>query len=197
MHPPANVAPVDLWTRLTQTPRPHKDFKFPRAGVDHSVRLVVLTEQELMSCRANADRFAKEQLKERQSFGDANLGYGEIYKNECVVQLVCASCRDVNGQNIASRAFPNADMARAHLTSDEFAVLFNAYCDFQTESGPLISSMTPEEMDAWIDRLAEGASRVPLAQLSSVAKEDLLMHLVSKLSKSPTDSTSPGSQPSE
>ena len=57
--------------------------------------------------------------------------------------------------------------------------------------------MTVPTMDAWIRRLQEGASGVPLAQLSLEALRDLLMHSVSLLATSPTGSGSAGSPPPE
>lgn len=193
--PPAGVSAGDLWSRLMQAPRPFMDFKFPRRGVDVAIRIVVLTEQELMNCRVAADRYAKAALNQKQAVGEDNVGYHDIYRNESVVQVVCTACRDPNGQTIESRAFPSADMARAQFTGDELAVLFNAYCDFQLDSGPIVASMTTEEMDAWLDRLAEGASRSPLAALSSAQRDALLMRSVSRHSSSPTASTSVGSPP--
>lgn len=193
--PPAGVEAQDLWSKITQRPRPHKDFVFKARGQDATVRLVVLTESELMHCRAAADAFAKQELRDKQAHGEANLGYQDIYRNEVVVQLVCLACRDPKGAGIASLAWPNADLARQFFTADELAVLFNAYCDWQTESGPILSSMTKEEMDLWIEKLQEGGSRLPLAALSSEAKSALLMHSVSMLSTLRTGSGSAGSQP--
>lgn len=196
--PPRDVAPQDLWTKLTSTRRPFKDFTFKARGQDATVRIVVLTENELMHCRAQADAYAKQEVKratgDRQSPTESSsLGYKDIYNNEVVVQIVCCACRDPNGQSVASMAFPNADLARQFFTSDELAVLFNAYCDWQSESGPIIASMTPEEMDAWLDKLQEGGSRVPLAALSSEAKNQLLLHSVSRLSTLRTGNGSAGS----
>ena len=191
--PPAGVSGSELWQRLSQTPRPWKDVPFPRRGFEGSVRLVVLTERELMACRAAAERYAKSSLGEDKAKADEqNLAYREIYDNERVVQVVCAACRDPQSASIESRAFPSPDMARAVFTSDEWAVLFEAYIQHQTESGPIISHMTVEEMDAWVERLSEGAGQVPLWQLSSAAKNDLIKHLASRCLTSPTASISAG-----
>lgn len=188
--PPPNVSSIDLWTRLTQSPRPWRDVTFPRRGVDIAVRVVVLTERELMTCRADAEKYARGLTKDT-----TGQGYREIYNNELVVQMICTAYRDPAGDSLQSRAFPSPDLARSEFTSDEFTLLFNAYCDWQTESGPLISSMTKEDMDAYLDVLAEGASRDPLARLSSAARDELLMHSASERRRSREANTSHGSPP--
>jgi hypothetical protein len=193
--PPANASGSELWNRLTQLPRPTRDFTFSHRGTEVTVRLVVLVEQELAACRAAADDFAKRACGGKPQAGD--LGYNDVYRNEIVVQVVCTACRDPQGMSLKSRAFPNADLAREQFTSDEWAVLFQAYCEWQADSGPIVSGMTTEEMDAWIEKLQEGASRSPLALLSSEQKSQLLLHLVSRLPKSPTASGSVGSPQSD
>jgi len=95
------------------------------------------------------------------------------------------------------QAFPSADKMRVAFTSDEIAVLLQSYMMVQRELGPIVSRMSPEEMDAWIEKLQEGGAAFPLVLLSSEAKNDLVMHLVSRLSDSSTDTSSPGSQPSD
>jgi len=200
--PPANVEPADLWAKLTTLPRPTQDVPFPRRHpvtkewMQDKLSVQVLTEAELMSARAAADIYAKDLLKDVQRSGDANLGYQDIYRNALVVEVIVRAYRSPNMPG-KPPAFPSSQQARKFLTADEFAVLFQAYCTFQAESGPILSSMTPEEMNAWLDRLAEGASSVPLAALSSDAKNQLLLHSALLLRKSRTGNGSPGSPPSE
>lgn len=195
----SSASPSELWTLLTTLPRPHKEVVFPRKHpvtgepLTERVAVWVLTEAELMQARAAADQYAKATLKDPQKSGDANLGYQEIYRNQCIVEAVCRAYRRPGELHIP--AFPNPDLARKYITSDEFLVLFTAYCDFQAEAGPIVSYMDKDEMNAWIDRLAEGGSLVPLAALSSDARNRLLLHLVSLLRPSPTGSGSPGPQP--
>jgi hypothetical protein len=74
--------------------------------------------------------------------------------------------------------------------------LLSAYAIFRRESGPIISDITPEEMDAWVELLAKGASRAPLVRCSSEALTDLILYLVSKLKQASSTATSfAGSQP--
>lgn len=198
--PPPDVDPADLWTKLTTLPRPHTEVAFPRKDprtgqpMADKVKIWVLTESELMSSRAAADAYAHEILLKPQKSGDANLGYQDIYRNACVIEIVWRCCRaPINAQ---VPAFPSTKAIRQWLTSDEIAVLFQAYCAWQRESGPILSSMDKAEMDAWIAVLREGGSRVPLARLASESVIDLLMHSVSLLPRSLEGNGSPGSQPS-
>lgn len=198
--PPPNIEPADLWTKLTTLPRPHTEVAFPRKDprtglpMADKVKVWVLTESELMSSRAAADAYAHEILLKPQKSGDANLGYQDIYRNACVIEIVWRCCRAPI--NVQVPAFPSTKAIRQWLTSDEIAVLFQAYCAWQRESGPILSSMDKAEMEAWIAVLREGGSRVPLARLASESVIDLLMHSVSLLPKSPEGNGSHGSPPS-
>jgi hypothetical protein len=199
--PPPNIDSTDLWTRLTTLPRPHTEVAFPRKDpstglpMADKVAIWVLTESELMAARSSADAYAHEILLKPQKSGDANLGYQEIYRNSCVIEIVWRCCR--SRLNIQVPAFPSTKAIRQVFTSDEIAVLFQAYCLWQRESGPILSLMDVAEKDAWLEVLRDGGSRVPLAQLASESVIDLLMHSVSRLPKSPEASGSPGSPPSE
>jgi hypothetical protein len=196
--PPKDVAPSDLWLKLTQRPRPKTVVPFPSKDKTiggesiGDVALWVLTESELHSVRANADKVAKEFCGATSKSGD--LGYEDAYRNEAVFQLVCIACR--NPSNLSQPAFVHPKLARQILTTDEIAQLAMAYNAFRLESGPLVSEMTAEEMEAWLQVLREGGSRVPLARLSGEALSDLVMFLVSKLTPS-TGTGSAGSPPGE
>ena len=196
--PPKNVEPADLWTKLSTLPRPHTEVSFPRRNSEtgewftDKVGLWVLTEAELMACRAAADLYAKDLLdKNAPKSGDASLGYLDIYRNALVVEVVWRACR--NPAALLGPAFPSTAMIRRYMTSDELAVLFQAYSTFQQESGPMLSSMTKEEMDAWIDALVEGGSAVPLARMPLGSVTELLMHSVSILRRSRPGNGSSGS----
>lgn len=186
--PPPNVEPTELWLRLTQRPRPFTVIDFPPSKLPGGkptdpigkVAIRVLTEHELHECMANAQRAAKEYLKGDTDAKQGNLGYEDIYRNELTFELIYNCCRDPN--DINRPVFLHPKLTRKFLTTDELAVLLDAYHLFRSESGPIISEMTVEEMDAWIAKLREGGSRVPLARLSGEAKSDLILYLLEKLS---------------
>ena len=189
--PPKGVDGSALWAQLAARERPTRVVDYPGAGESPGqVALRILTMNEMQACRANADKEAKRLLA---TGTNGDLGYEDIYRNELVVQLVCTACRAPEDTRVPT--FPTAKHARDKLTEDDFAVLFEAYKLFKIEAGPILSEMTSAEMEAWITLLQEGGSRIPLARCSSGALCDLVMHLIARLPKSPTDSGSAGSPP--
>lgn len=189
--PPAGVAASDLCTRLAQESRPTAAVDFPRKSPDGTpypqIHIRVLRQAEIMTAMAGAEGYAREMLKEQKGPSDSH-GYHDLYTDAKVCELLWFACRKEDG----APAFINSKSLRNLLTADEMAVLFNAYMDWQAASGPLISSMDEAEMDAWIDRLKEGLSRLPLPQHSLEARTDLLMRSIARLRKSETASTSSG-----
>jgi hypothetical protein len=202
--PPDNVSGSELFLRLSGAERPHKMVPFPRRAPEGKppfpdVAVVVLTEAELMRARAQAELFAKQQFASAPELAaQGKLGYETIWNNEIMVEVLCLACRDKASRNFPnSYTFPSPQHARQYVTSDEFAVLFREYCAWQRESGPILSGMTVADMDAWTDRLVEGAGSLPLSLLSSEQKDDLLTHIVSRLRTSRTGSGSPTGQPGD
>jgi hypothetical protein len=195
--PPKGVSPSELFTRLAAMKRPQKIIDHPRKDPDTGVSmgqmiLVPLTESELMQCRAAAEVYARAELErsKTQTPGDS-LGYRDIYTNELYVELLVRACKTIH--TVELPVYYSAKAMRDQLFPDEIAILFEAYSFWQSESGPIVSHMTAPEMEAWITVLSEGASTVPLAALSSEAKNALLLHTVAQLQSLRTDKSSPGS----
>lgn len=193
--PPKDAEPGELWLRLTELPRPVSGpHPFHARGTEVG-KLVfrVLTAEELSFVRIEASRSTKAALGEDAKAG--NLAYEEEYEQQKAYQLLQLACRQAEDRNFP--AFPRPADVKAQLTDDEIAVALTAYAQFRRESGPMISMLTPAEMEAWIRILQEGASRFPLARLSGEALIDLIMYLVSKLGPSATATSSPGSPQGE
>ncbi len=194
--PPKSVPETELWRKLSQRPRPSTVVDFPaRRGEESPGKLAlrVLTESELDYCRGAAETVAKEFCGKEGKAGD--LGYEDVYRQELALQLICFAARDPADNDVP--IFPLPKHARQKLTTDELAQLVQSYHYFRAESGPLLYELTADEMEAWIQVLVKGGSRVPLARCSGEALTDLVMFLVSKLGNSPTDSGSAGSPPGE
>lgn len=200
--PPDNVTANALFDALCAMPRPFRVVDIPRKAPDGSFplqcHLQVLTQQERMVAVAAAEKFAQRALraqrKDEESFlpkKDAHSqGYDDLYTNELSVQLLFRACKQVEKPRLPF--FPTADDLRKVLDGDEIGVLTSAYHIVQAEVGPIVTTMDDGELNEWIDMLAEGASAVPLGRLSSGALRDLVMHLVSRLSKSSTVTGSSG-----
>jgi hypothetical protein len=197
--PPSNIDPGALFAKIVAVPRPHKIIDHPRLDPETGkpiiqIALTPLTEGQLMACRAAAESYARMMLKDddkSKTPGDS-LGYRDLYVNAVFVEFLARACR--HPAMLQFPVFPGgSDQIRQNLTSDEVAVLFSAAEIWQSESGPIVSTMSEPEMKAWVDVLAEGASRVPLSALSSEARNDLLLFMAVQLRNYSTGRFSPGS----
>jgi hypothetical protein len=195
--PPKDTPPAELWLKLTERPRPTCEFQFPGPGVNGEplpkAKIVILYEAELHACRANATKVARELVGDAGRLGD--LGYEEIYRNEMASQMVALCLRAHD--NPTFFVFPSPKSVRQKLTTDEVAAVASAYTQFRIESGPMVSELSPAELDAWFKVSMEGASRVPFSVLSGEALIDYVMYLVSKIKSLSIATGSPGSAPSE
>lgn len=198
--PPEHIEPTDLWLALTAIPRPHRLVDVPRfvPGTKTPVGQVVmwpLTQEEQMACNAEAERFTRVLLKDPTKRDQANLGYEHTYGNESAIQILWRSCR--HAQNLERPAFPSPSLMRSTFTSDEVSSLFESYLTVQAELGPIVADMTPEMAEAWIERLAEGGSALPLALLSSAAMNTLAVFMAKLIVSYRTERSSAGSPPDE
>ena len=191
--PPKDVPASELWQKLASAQRPTTIVDYPAKDGDGrpiaQVAIRVLSVAELHGCRANATRYAREQLPDAKP---GEIGYEEIYREDLLAQLLAVACRQPD--NVDLPFFPYGPKDVRTRTSDELAVLLSAYNEHARVSGPILNEMTVDEMNAWVKRLQEGARTAsPLSFLGSEAKNELILHLVSLLSRSSTDSGSPGS----
>ena len=196
--PPKDVSASELWTALTQIPRPWKVVDFPRVDpmtkeTVGQIAIWVLTQEEQIAASAEADQVAKKVLKDPQRQGEANIGYENVYNNEATIQVLYRACRDV--KDVSRPAFPSASMLRKHMSVDEISVLAVHYMQVQSAVGPIVASMSPEEERAWIGRLADAGDTFPIALLSPREQEALLLSMASQLVSFWTATPSPGSAP--
>ncbi len=192
--PPDTIPASALWMQLQEMPRPSRVVDYPRADpitgdAIAQVVIQVVSQAEQMSAAAAADRYAIATLKRSPKKDEHSEGYETIYNNECTVQLLFRAVRRAEQPTLP--LFPSADSIR-ELTQDEVGALARMYLIVQRELGPVVSTMTEEEKDAWLRVLGEGASAFPLACLDSAAIEALLMHSARRLLKFSTDSSSAG-----
>lgn len=196
--PPKDVSASELWTALTQIPRPWKVVDFPRVDpmTKESVGQIaiwVLTQEEQIAASAEADQVAKKVLKDPQRQGEANIGYENVYNNEATIQVLYRACRDV--KDVMRPAFPSASMLRKHLSVDEISVLAVHYMQVQSAVGPIVASMTADEEKLWIGRLADAGDVFPISVLSPREMERLLLSMACQLRNCWTATSSAGSAP--
>lgn len=191
--PPQNIPASTLWAKLQEMPRPHKVVDFPRNTPDGKpagqIAIFVLTQEEQMICAAAAEKFAKEKLKDGRK---EEIGYETIYANEAVVQTLFRACKD--SENVNASAFPTPEWMRKNLTSDECSILFERYVTTQFELGPIVSRLSEEELNAWVDRLAEGGlAASPFILLSPETQRVLAHFMASQIVESRKAKSSAGS----
>lgn len=187
------------FARLAKRSRPYVPFTFHKREdeeVATEAVLVVLSESEMQECFAEAQKFAD--AKTREKTGDATnhsskFGWAEVYEDEKIVQVMTLAMREVGYPKEDLRFVPNPKMLRDALNSDELGVLNRAYQNLRADSGPIISQVSSDDAEAWIQALMEGGKRSPLSRLSSEGLTDLVMHLVARLKSSSTTSGLSGS----
>ncbi len=197
--PPNDIAPDELWIRLSQEERPVEIVDFPRkdaAGTPiGQIAIWVLKQGEIILAKAEATRRARKIIAEKFDSSERIEGYTQVLEDETACQLLFQCCRRPTNHNLP--IFPTADGVRQKLTSDEVAVLLNSYAIVQSKLGPIPESMDEPTMDAWVDRLRVGGSQVPLSFLSREQLSALLMYSVSRSSASPEARSFVGSPPEE
>jgi len=145
-----------------------------------------------MVCTAAAEKIAKEHLKDSKK---DELGYERLFTDAVCVEVLFRACRDA--EDVSKPAFPSPKSIRHALTTEECAMLFQHYLTVQLELGPMVVTMSDDEVEAWITRLAEGGSSFPFDMLSSDLQKILLLHMAYQLRSLPTDKSFAGSLPEE
>ncbi len=198
--PEERLTPTAEWIAITQIPRPFRVLDFPRKDPVTGkpvaeVAVVVLTQEEQMVCSAAAEKFARQIMKEAPKSDEARRGYDDLYNNAAAVEILFRACKCKD--DVKKPFFPSPSEIRRVLSVDEVGALMMHYLTVQSEIGPIVARMTSEEVEAWISRLGEGGSAIPLDLLSWDALKTLAFSLACRLHNSSTDTSSPGSPPDE
>lgn len=191
--PPKNANESATWVKFTQLPRPLSEPHVFRARGKDVGTLVfrVLSSAEYAGALVAAHTKSGEMLG---ADAHGTVAFEELYLEQKGVNLIALACRQPESPDFPT--FLTADDVRQNLTDDEIAVLLAAYAIFRRESGPIISELTGEELEAWFELVMKGASRFPLVRCSGDALADLVMYLASKLrAVTSTATSSPGSPP--
>lgn len=200
-----DLEPSELWKALTSVPRPTRIVDLPRSYPDDfpdrekagkavgQIAIWPLTQEELMICNAEADRFTKALLKDPQKRDETNLGYDHTFGNDNAIQILFRACRDA--KDLKRGAFPSTKMMRQELTADEVGALFNMYLTVQVEVGPIVHRLSVDEMEALVRRIEEGGSAFPFNLLSLETQMSLLHFMASELVTYWTGTSSVGSPP--
>lgn len=192
MLPPNDVQPSELWLKLTQRPQPSEEIDFPGRDAGGKplgkLRVRVLTSDEQDRARVAAQRHMTETRKVRSDELPGEV-MREVLGDAVARELLCMACTGIEEIRAAQpgsaavypRVFNRGDDLAKALSGPELAALFGSYLLVQEKYGPTERSIdSPEERDAWISRLVEGASRHPLARLPLPALHALAMSLAER-----------------
>ena len=192
--PPKHMSPATLFASLTEMPRPIRRVDFPRKRPDGTpvgqVAIRVLTQEERLRASAEAERWARELLSDpdaRKTFES-----GDVYENCAACTLLHLACRDT--EDPERPVFPTPKAIAEVLTVDEVAMMLRHYTTVQAELGPIVATMTEDEVDAWIERIAKAGDAFPFDLLSPAAQGQLASSMARRLSRSRMGTSSPSSE---
>lgn len=182
--PPTDISPSDLFRKLQERPAPSEVCDL---GEELGrVRFLVLRGDQHDQARVRARAYLKEKLKLTDD--DLRGEYGATMMGDAAARELIAMSA-VTEEHIPgtddkpqySRHFRHAEDVNK-LSTDEIRVLFGAYLMVQRRLGPHEYNLGDGEVNAWISRLTEGASVLPLARLESWARDELCLSLAQRAS---------------
>lgn len=181
-----------IWAKLTELPRPSQLVPFPRLNPETGnpycdIRMVILTAEETARVTAEAEKRTRKSLQDTLPGNDQHSqGYNELFRDYTIEGVLFHSCR--HPDDINKHFFPSQSSIFKVLTADEAGILFNDYAMISAELGPVISDLTQEEMDNWIERIQKDAkNKFFLNSFTSEQLKMFIVYLVSRLSNSQTD----------
>ncbi len=192
-----------LFAQLASTVRPNKIVPFPRNNPEtnepvFNIAMVIMTTQDAMIVSAAAEKMARQMLKDNvPNKEDQAKGYDQIFNNVSAIETLYRVCRDP--EDLEKKVFPSPKAISDVLTTDEIAILLNHYFTVQVELGPIVGSMTDDEIEAWIQKLAEGgqSSVYFLNSFSWEALKELVIAMAVRSWTSQMDKSLPTGQPEE
>lgn len=185
--PPKDVEPSELFLKLLE-PQPAEVIDFPRKGHDgkpiSQIRIRVLSQEEHDSARIRA--FSSLKAKGFSPDDLQDIGMREVVGDRVAKELIAIACTEATsnlddaatGQPIYARVFHSADDV-GKLRAHEVSVLFNAYILVQDKWGPREHDT---DVDAWVNRLAEGGNAFPLLSLDLPDLVELATSLAERVS---------------
>lgn len=192
MLPPTDISARELFLKLIERPYPSEVVPFPRLDADGKpicnvrIRVLAFETHEQAQLRAEKrirERYSPEEYAHAVSTDTLKQIIGDAVTAEILAEAVVAVDPEPGSEPPRyARLFRNADEVRS-LTTDEVSILFSMYLMVQARFGPYESTFrSPEEIDAWVQRIEEGASAYPLALIGSRQRDELLCLLAGRVS---------------
>jgi hypothetical protein len=196
--PPTDVPASELFQKLLERPRP--GLEVPFAGLDVPggrgvLRVQVLHNEQHTRARLMAHNAVK---KYAERYGLPKLTAADMHEEAVkgvvtdlaaceVLAMACTGVNPINGADTEDPnvrypvIFANGEAVTKTLSSDEVAYLFAAYTMVQHKYGPHEAICLPEDVNAWVTRLVEGAAEFPFLRLSSPQWAELLTAFATRL----------------
>lgn len=202
-NPPENMSGADLWSQITARPRPHKIIPLPifldeNGNSQGNVAVVVLTQTEVMAANAAAHEATVRHFKTLNTVvprkGEATESFDTFLNEQLTLEMLFRAYKDPNDLN--KSFFTDKSHIGKHLLQDECAVLLNYYLGIRSEMSPVVTIMSEEEVELWIEILTEGGEATgPLGSLSLGSLKTLLLYMANQLSTLRKEKSSPGVVP--
>lgn len=192
-----DISATELFAKLSSAQKPHDIIDFPRKDANgeplSQLAIVLLSQEEIMACSAGAEKTAKRLIGNTKT-EEQTQGYDNIYNNALAVEMLYRACK--HPLDLTKSVFPSPQSISSLLSADEIAILINNYGTMQVTVGPVVGSMSEEEVEGWLAKLTKGGTSAQyfLDLLSSVGQKDLILALGKQLLKYRMDSSSHGGQ---
>lgn len=199
--PPTNISASDLFAKLSQATRPYTIVDFPRYDAEGNtifpIAIQLVSQADSMLIAAEAEKKARKMMQGNiPNKGEVSKGYDDVFNNASAIELLFRACRDP--EDLTKPLFPSKEAIGNVCLNDEIGILLNHYFTLSLELGPIVGYMQDGELDAWVERLAEGgssSSQYFLNSLSWEAMKNLLISMASRLSKVATPNGFVGTPP--
>lgn len=183
--PPRDISAAELLLKLIERPRPSAVVDYPAKSPTGQplarIRIMVLGGDQQEEARFRAKEYLKSKRRMADQDFETELGrslLGDAVARECIA-MACHMVEAIEGSEDNPK-YPVIFQSAADvnkLPADEITALFGAYCAVQKKFGPFDSGMTEQEINAWIQRLEEGASALPLSLIASSQRDELCLRL--------------------
>ena len=165
--PPKDRRLGELMSRvITRGRLPHATVDFPRYDEQgqavSKVYLRPLTQLEQDQARANAAAYVQDVLSSKRV--DAKWRPEELEDNAVMAEVLALACRDPDDPS--KPFFPYGVVETRECTTEELAMLAVDYANVKEAAYPGMTSMSEEDMWAWVRAFEEDAARFPFSRVS-------------------------------
>ena len=165
--PPKDRRLGELMSRvITRGRLPHATVDVPRYDEQgqavSKVYLRPLTQLEQDQARANAAAYVQDVLSSKHV--DAKWRPEELEDNAVMAEVLALACRDPDDPS--KPFFPYGVVETRECTTEELAMLAVDYANVKEAAYPGMTSMSEEDMWAWVRAFEEDAARFPFSRVS-------------------------------